>query len=38
MPSVLTDYLNPWDAVIFFGVPLALIIFVFVQEYWVDNH
>ena len=33
MTPVLTDYVTPWDVIIFFGVPVVLMIFVLIQEY-----
>lgn len=38
MTPVLTDYVTPWDVIIFFGVPLVLMAFVLVQEYRADHH
>jgi hypothetical protein len=37
MPLTLVDYLLLWQVVMFFGVPLALLIFVFIQEH-LDHH
>ncbi|SJZ82954.1 hypothetical protein SAMN02745126_02464 [Enhydrobacter aerosaccus] len=33
IPPVLTDYVTPWDVIIFFGVPCILMLFVLFQEY-----
>jgi hypothetical protein len=37
MTPVLTDYVTPWDVIIFFGVPVVLMIFVLIQEYSTDH-
>jgi cytosine/uracil/thiamine/allantoin permease len=33
MTAVLTDFLDFWDVALFFGVPLGLLIYTFVQRY-----
>jgi hypothetical protein len=27
------DYMPPWIVVVFFGIPLAMLLYVFVQDY-----